>query len=468
MKNDQVKSRRNFLKSSIVGTTGLVVSGITKPDVIASPLTQKKQIDINPQIDNLRVVCCHDPKMSTKVPNRWNTIADQNEYIDGDRVQANLDAMAKTLAKKETAQEAWATIFMKPAAKEWSHVRVAIKANCKTNNRRHSNNPRLAVLDKVCKELNRLGVPFNNIIIYDGDDEEAEKPYKSYVGNGLPAGVIVSKRNNALGGTTQAPIPAPWNKSDKCTKDIANGNIDILVNITVNKGSHSWTGRVTLCLKNHYGTFGIGSPAHDFKYLVGISKSNAIIGGTPPRQQLCIVDSIFASISGPAAVPNKAPYKLVMGTYGPVVDYLTIKKIRETDMGATHNASIVKKYLTEFGYTENDVRDFIYVDPSHNQGIPQHLQKAKQATLAVTLGLPYGNLPVSFSLRELSRPVFMTISNLKGQEIQSLSVSFTGSGKAQAFWNGRDFSGRTVGSGIYLIMVRQNGKTVSKYFRLHK
>ncbi len=455
------ESRRNFLKTSAVGAANLAVAGVVKKTLAASQAAPFKQI--NREIDNLRVVCCHDPEMVDGDPTRWNTIADQNGTVDVDRVQNNLDRMAMSLAEKNSSAEAWATIFTKPDSKQWSEVRAAIKANCKTNSGRHSNNPRLAVLDKICKELNNLGIPFGSIVIYDGDDEEANKPYGNYVGNGLPSGVIVSKQNSSLGGTTQAQIPAPWNKSDICTKDIAEGNIDILVNITVNKGSHNWTGPATLCMKNHYGTFGIGSPDHAFNYMIGISKSDAIVGGTPPRQQLCIVDTIWASVSGPAAEPNKKPYKLVMGTCAPVVDYLTVKKIREDDMNANHTSSIINKYMTEFGFSTSDVTDFIYVDPTPIKKSGQTAKPKKVATLQI---ITPNRGSISFNLTSHARPIFIDIHDLQGRTIQSLSFTQSSEKKLQAAWDGLDTSGATVGTGMYLVTVRQNGKKQSKKIRV--
>jgi len=58
-----------------------------------------------------------------------------------------MDKMAMALAQKATANEAWATIFRKPAAKTWANVKVAIKAPGS-----------FATVNKICKELNRLGV----------------------------------------------------------------------------------------------------------------------------------------------------------------------------------------------------------------------------------------------------------------------------------------------------------------------
>ena len=89
-------------------------------------------------------------------------------------------------------------------------------------------------------------------------------------------------------------------------------------------------------------------------YVFTISKSDAIIGGNPARQQLCVVDSLWANKPENTGKPDYMPCYLVMGTFGPAVDYITIKKIREGVMGATHTPSLVSQYMTQFGYTTAD------------------------------------------------------------------------------------------------------------------
>lgn len=454
-----VKTRRDFLKAS-VGTAAIIAT--KKIGAAKQPLPDRKII--NPAIDNLRVVCCHDPNMVTGTPANWNTIADQNEYAVVEQIQGNIDRMAMALAEKSTPGEAWETIFQKPATKEWPDVKVAIKVNAKTRSGIPKNNPRLAAIDKICKAINGLGVPMKSIIIYDGDDEEAGALYEEYIGNGLPAEVIVSRKNDALGGTMSTPVPAPWNRNVNCTRDIANGTIDILVNITVNKGSHDWTGPATISMKNHLGTF---APTHDFDLLVGITKSDAIVGGTPVRQQLCLVDSIFACRTGPSDPPSHAPHRLVMGTCSPVVDYLVIKKIREDVMNVSHTASIVNRYLSDFGYSPDDVSDFINGDPTPISPVNQSTGSEKKTILKLSLPKSISKAGViSFNLKSNVRPIFITIHNLKGRRIRSIPVSTSSSGKITASWDGNDASGARVGAGTYLVNITQNGKVISKKIEL--
>lgn len=351
-------SRRNFIKTAVAGAAGFMVTGVSgqsqsSKEISASAWTPNKKI--NPNIDNLRVVCCHDPSMISGAPASWN-MEGQNAPVNVDRVFADLDAMAKTLSLKNSAEEAWKTIFRKPTHKNWKDVKAAIKVNCISEN-----HPRVAVVAKICTELNRLGIPNPNIIIYDSDDD-AHKHYFTFKGKGLPEDVIVSKLSQSLGGMVETNIPEPYPGSFKCTKALATGDIDILVNIAVNKGHNADLGKTTLTLKNHAGTFE-PKPIHTgggLNYIIAFNKSNAILGGSPVRQQLCIVDSIWAMTGGPFGKPNKQLCRLLMGTFSPAVDYLTAKRIREPLMKVTHKN--IDRFLIDFGYIDFSALDLVNVE----------------------------------------------------------------------------------------------------------
>ena len=344
-------SRRQFVGAT-AGTIALLAlnnQAFAKSEPVQGWETRRQ---VNPAIDNMRVVCAVNPAMITKAPTSWE-MEQQNEVISVEQVDRTLDAMAVTLSQKTNPGDAWATIFQKPQDKTWSAVKVAIKVNCNSKN-----NGRLAVISKVCRQLNALGVPMANIIIYDGRSN-AKGNYARFVNKGLPEGVIVSDANKALGGMTK--IALPWHKTDTyaCTADIANGKIDIIVNVANNKGCDPNFGKATLTLKNHAGTFN-PLPLHfggGMDYLLAFNKSRAIMGDKTPRQQLCIVDSLWGMVKGPFGVPEKQLDRLVMGTFAPSVDYLTATKIREPLLGATHNQ--ITRFLTDFGYETKEAGDFI-------------------------------------------------------------------------------------------------------------
>jgi hypothetical protein len=343
-------TRRNFIRHAVLGAGGIMVAG--SPVFSGSDPAKHvfvPRMAVNPDIDNLRVVCGVNPLMAGRDPASWD-IAGQNEPIDIAQVDRTMDALAVALSGKTAAPEAWKTIFRKPAGKEWTAVKAAIKVNCIGKN-----HPRVAVVNKICQELNRLGVPYPNVYIYDGS-HNAGPLYAPLVGKGLPAGVIVSDKNKAMGGTVKIAIPEKGNGSYQCTGMIADGSIDILVNVAVNKSHDKALGKTTLTLKNHAGTF---EPMHihfggGLDYILAFSKSNALWGGNPVRQQLCIVDSIWGSTKGgPNAIPDKRLDRLVMGTFSGAVDYLTAKKIREPLMNVDHGP--IDRFVKDFGYAENEM-----------------------------------------------------------------------------------------------------------------
>jgi hypothetical protein len=358
-------SRRDFLTTTAIGVGGLAYAG--------SYISFNKEykgawingMQINPDIDNFRVVNCTDPAMIKADPTKWDFVS-QNAPVVAERVRANINAMACTLAQKATPDEAWKAIFRKPVEKSWSEVKVAIKPNASGGNV-----TRVAVIDTLCTALIGLGVRPENIAMYGCHKRGFDKTtyYKQFLGNGLPKGIIMSDGHESVGGTVKAPIPKPQAGEYECAAALANGSIDILVNLSTNKG-HTFDslGGISLAMKNHAGTFEMPIRKHfsrnGIKYIIAFNKSDAILGGTPTRQQLCIVDSLWGMTSGPEGIPNKRPCSLSMGTFAPTVDWVVTKKIREPIMGCTH-PEFLSMILTEFGYQPSSFENlnFINVKP---------------------------------------------------------------------------------------------------------
>lgn len=337
--------RREFLKVATASATGLILGGRATRAFGAWPASGT--LAINPNISNMRVVGCVDRSMMMRVPTTM-TFAAENAVVNAARVAANMDAMAMNLANRTTPDSAWSTIFR--SSKPWASTLAAIKINVLEP----KNMVRVAIIQKFVAVLRRLGVLPANIIVYDGNSTYGAPisnytPYFSLTDpTKIPA--VVSSYNNALGGTLSARLPD--GTSVPCTAKIANGTVDILINIANNKG-HSLFGGSTLCMKNHFGTF---QPNHTAlaSYVFKLNKSDAIVGGSPVRQQLCFIDSLIANKRSNIGTPEAMPCYLVMGTFAPAVDYLTVKKVREAVMGCTHDAATVNSFLTSFAYTIND------------------------------------------------------------------------------------------------------------------
>lgn len=461
------KSRRTFLKTSAASAAGIAAVGVLPKDVLAKQGDWIDGMRINPLIDNLRVVSCKDQRMLPSLPTNWTNFTTVNSFFNSAQIYANLDEMAKALAGKSTAGEAWAAIFQKPAGKEFSAARVAIKVNCIE--------PRLmtcvAVINKIADELNRLGVPYANMMIYDGCSNASGK----YSTNNVPlsilkAGIKVSSGNtmfNIAPGTVSAPVPAPFNGSVACTKEIANGTIDILINTAVNKGHGSEYGGITLSMKNHYGTFEPNS-VHGYNGYIGVTKSDAIIGGTPPRQQLVVIDSLAQISYSNSGSPDKFPYRLVMGTFSPAVDYVTAKKIRGTEMGTAPSADI-EKIMLEFGYTpqERDAMVLTDVTPvsvggSGNYG---YAKNSKMVGFRVTgADVKTSTIKIPFSREKVQE---VSIYNMQGKQVRS--ILRRGSADSETiYWNGKSDVGESVVAGTYVVSLKGETFERSEKFVLRR
>jgi hypothetical protein len=460
-KSDQ--SRRGFLKTSTLAAAGIAIAASVPKKAFSTPAGYSAGMQINPDIDNLRVVACRDPLMEKASPLKWDTVT-QNSVVNHEKVSEVMDAMACSLAQKTDIQTAWATILRKPDAKTWQNVKVAIKVNCSGLNLTTGLHPRAAVIDKVCRVLNGFGVPFSSITIYDTMDD-AVANFNGFKGTLLPADVVVSNGGNTFPVTVMG-------EALKCTTIIQNA--DILVNIGVNKPHiATWVG-LTMTLKNHVGT--ITRAAHgancpqNLTQLFELNKHDSIIGtpsaGVPCRQQLCIVDSLWSSNVGDwSAIPNMALYYLVMGTFGPAVDYLITRKIRIDLMKCTtHPDADLNRFITDFGYSDTDRQALTTLTPDKNFGrgwveVPStgvnhggplpHALEVSRWDLSLN-SLHGGHRVASLTFPANEPVVSASLYTADGKKIRSLSVAAPG----RLVWDGTADNGTSAGFGHYYLHLK--------------
>jgi hypothetical protein len=236
--------------------------------------------------------------------------------------------------------------------------------------------------------IDQLGVPAANIILYDANSSAATT-YSTYASptDATKIRATVSDKAKSLGGMVPVTI-AGAAKSISAVADLVNGVIDILVDIASLKihsgpGTSYGFGGCSLCMKNHLGTFinqgtetGTGDASstglHSLDAVFNINKHAAILGGSPVRQQLCIVDGLLAN-GGNSAVWSIRTDRIVMGTFAPIVDYFTATKIllNTTVMaggpmpaaGVTSAATLVPQFLTSFGYATTDALQWVECTP---------------------------------------------------------------------------------------------------------
>ncbi len=317
--------RRSFLQSSAGAGAMALSSGILNNTNAA----------VNPDISDNLVVNCKDSKMVTGAYS--TTTATQFSRLDNAQIKANMDAMAMSLASKSTPAAAWATIFRKPAAKQWSATTVSIKVNC--INKKMYVKP--AIIGKVCDALIALGVQAKNICLFDGGNAtDQATAYTNYIGTGkpIPDGVVA--------------LLKPASQAVKNTRDL-------MVNCAINKGhSNSNAGQVTLSMKNHTGTYKFSCPSTKDE-VVGWSK-DAIANG---HQQLCIIDSLFGACTGPNDSASAQPNCITMSTHPVAIDVLVARKIRKDIMACNEITATFDYYLTKFAMTRNALQ-WVEVSPA--------------------------------------------------------------------------------------------------------
>ena len=315
---------------------------------------------IHPNVNNLRVVGVTDlnmTKIEKEIPREW---ADQEKLVNTKAVWENIDKMACGLADTRNEGEAWRTIFIKPPGKSWSDTVVAIKTNCI-----HVQHTRSAVMARICHVLTDImGVKPSNIYIYDAchGSSMSTTPF-----SGLPAGVRLEGAWDGI--YVPTPVPSPWDGGKaECAKQLVSGAVDILINISMCKGHlFSQLGNFTMTMKNHFGTFdpyrGHASGKDGLNYLIAINQTPEILGKMDdktgevlyPRQQLCLVDALWASETGPDWGPTHQPNFLAMGVFSPVVDYVLATEFRGKKMGWEPNKEATRRMLSDFGYSASDL-----------------------------------------------------------------------------------------------------------------
>ncbi len=434
------RSRRSFLQTAVAGTAGATLLNPVK--LFAAPEGQtawSNGMQINPSIDNKRVVCCTDPTMFKDINSATlaNTFLKQNQAANSLRVEANLDAMVIALSGKASASDGWGTIFRKSSTKQWSEVKVAIKVNCINPEIMH----RITIISKVCKELIKIGVQGSNITVYDAcHNASGSGKYSDYINKDLPTGVKVLD-----GGKNNTSSVTVGTSQMNCAKVVTES--DILINCSVNKG-HSQTdkGGFTLSMKNHTGTMKFSCPS--LQEMINQNKSDAIIGGNPPRQQLCIVDSLWASVDGPFGAADTLPAALIMGTFGPMVDYGVVKKIREPIMKATHNQSAINTIMTGFGYSGSDLQ-WVEVTPAVSVTTLNKEKFTRQFKVRLN-GNNFRNAIVEFMLPSNHSPFKLSIFDLKGSLVNNVHFP---SATDEFVWNGLTKAGLQITPGKYILHV---------------
>jgi hypothetical protein len=208
-------------------------------------------------------------------------------------------------------------------------------------------------------------------------------------------------------------------------------------------------------MKNHYGTFWDPNVMHDIQFIFDTNKHDALIGGNPVRQQLCIIDSILACKDGPGAnyPPDVTPppCRLIMGTFAGAVDWYVARRLREPNnwyAAGKYNPVVMDRYLTEFGYTPSDL-DAIEFTGGQAASLPRTPHDAgAKASFEVSLSAPHKPSSAYFSLPQCEKSI--TIFDPRGVRVRDLHASTTA---GRILWDGTTSRGAKAHAGPFVVRV---------------
>lgn len=235
----------------------------------------------------------------------------RGSWINQDITNRLLNDAIKTFTDKGSEEEAWKSIFPSLAKDDI----VGIKINTLFQLSTHR-----PVVDAIVQNLVAIGVPENNIIIWDKSDYDLKS--SGYQINRSDTGVRCFGTNADYDDT----IYKIGGRSKRLSK-ILTQTCDHLINVPVLK-DHSVSG-VTLSMKNHYGSVDNPGSIHDNNcdpYIADINNTAPV----KEKTRLIVLDALVGVYNGgPGAAPQFQYDSLILGQDPVALDYHCLQIIDE-------------------------------------------------------------------------------------------------------------------------------------------
>ena len=140
-----------------------------------------------------------------------------------------------------------------------------------------------------------------------------------------------------------------------------------------------------------------------------------------------------------------------MGTFAPIVDYLTAMKILKDVLNRPDRNNKLPIFLTSFGYTEADVQNswIEYVPGTGVVNPPSREYSGSIVKVAVSHPSFKRNV-AQFTIPHAASGMKLRIVDAKGTLIKTLLSSFD---ETSIAWDGTNGSGKTVPTGNYFITI---------------
>jgi uncharacterized protein (DUF362 family) len=329
-----------------------------------------------------------------------------------------------------------------------------------------------AIIDGLLMmDLDGETLPEENIIVHDLDNAFF-CAQTGYVQNWGGAGVqYVGTDHPSLGFDTSYsfPISHPHSSTTNHSPSrIITEHCDYLINAAVIK-DHS-DSDVTLCLKNHYGSFSniAVSQTHVSGYYGdghtrGEPELNRVLRDElGDKTKLWLIDGTYGLYDGgpgyipPYHTPPNWIYNSVIAGSDPVaIDRIGTEKINEertrNGLGILDPSHVSAAAGVPYNLGTDDLAniDLVEIDASATAGV-EDFQPGPGGTILLTT---YPNPTHSVSNVRFScpadGPVEMVIVDVQGRLVRRVAQARYSRGTHQLQWDGRDEGGRSVASGIY-------------------
>ncbi len=438
-------SRRRFLQDVTIGTAGLVLG----PSLLHSPVARAGN-------RNSRIIRAHHAGATTGMT-----------QVNQGPVDLMMHAAIRKLTSIDYTGEAWKSLF--PGINASKTVGIKINLACGDV----PTHPQIvnAIVDGLLMmDLAGQTLPESHIIVYDADNAFfcAQTGYTvNYGGNGVQYyGTDHSGVGYDLTHTFTITHPHGSQTQHHPSK-ILSQYIDYLINASVIK-DHSDSG-VTLCLKNHYGSFdnvSVRQLHQDGYYGDGHTRgepelNRVIRDGLNDRARLWIIDGTLGLYSGGPGYtppwhtpPNWAYNSLIVGLDPVATDRIGTTKINEEralhGLGALDPSHVRAAAGAPYNLGTDDPGqiDLIELDLSA-QDAPEDAPAANGWQLLAPYPNPSrGRVALRFHAPAETRAE-LVIVDASGSLVRRVRSGDFPRGMQRAYWDGCDEHGRQVASGTY-------------------
>ena len=260
-------------------------------------------IALTPTLLNFHVEGAHAVENVGKVVIATNEDLTSGLSVNTDVANQLLNTGIKNLMGKSTAEEAWKSIFPSRTKDDVIGIKINTLFQLSTHQQ---------VVDAIVQNLVAIGVPENNIIIWDKSDGDLKS--SGYHINRADTGVRCFGTN----GDYDNQIYKVGGQSKRLSK-ILTQECDHLINVPVLK-DHNISG-VTFSMKNHYGSVDNPGSLHDNNcdpYIADLNNTAPI----KEKTRLIVLDaSVGVYNGGPGGPPQFYYNSLILGQDPVALDY---------------------------------------------------------------------------------------------------------------------------------------------------